>query len=76
MCTVWWRASLVTSFELHPSLHVCGFVFLCAGVTVSKDANYNTECAKRLYARLWLTWAVSNPIYVDYIIYGIISAGV
>ena len=53
-CTVW-RALLVTSFELYPSLCVCGFVFLCAGVTVSKDANYNTECAKHLYARLWLT---------------------
>ena len=55
MCTVWWRALLVASFELYSGLRVCGFVFLCAGATVSKDANYNTECAKRLYACLWLT---------------------
>ena len=34
------------------------------------DLDYYTECAAIMYANILLTWAVSNPIYVVYMIYG------
>ena len=33
------------------------------------DLDYNTECAAITYANVLLTWTVSNPIYIVYIIY-------
>ena len=51
---VWWRASLIALFEQYPGLCVYGFMLLSAGMTISKEVKYNTECAKCLYAHLWL----------------------
>ena len=45
----------VAQYEQYLGFLVRGFVVLSAGATVSKVANYNPECAKRLYGRLWLT---------------------
>ena len=39
------------------------------------DLNYNTECAAITYANVLLTWAVSNPVYVVYSIYGSVNIG-
>ena len=33
------------------------------------NLDYNTECAAITYANVLLTWAVSNPVYVVYMIY-------
>ena len=55
VCSVGWGSPSATSYLQYPGSWFAVAVRLCAGAAVTKVANYNTECAKRLYARLWLT---------------------
>lgn len=57
------------TFEQCPSWYLCGLVVLWVSTTISKDMNYNIECAKSLYARLVHVNGFQSSLHTMYVVY-------
>ena len=72
MCTEGWRASSTASFEQYPDWFVVDLWFFDRARPFPRMRTITRSVQlKRLYARLLLTWAVSNQVYMVYMIYGV-----